>query len=139
MTAPAKAAVAVSLAAAAGAVALAVATAPAWAPDGPSPLVLVFLAGSLAFLALLAWRRRDHPARSRLLLGAALVVAAGGLGVLAFDYASFRAEPPGEHAPHMHPPIVGLAQWLAVLAVWIVLAIREGRERRAAEAAEKKA
>jgi hypothetical protein len=126
----AKFAVAIALLAAGGEVALAWATAEAWAPEG-TPLLLAFLAGPLAFLALVAWRRRDHPARSKLLFRLTTVLAALGLGVLTFDFVRFRNEPPGRHVPHAHPLILPLVQWLAVLAVWITLVIKEGREKRA--------
>jgi hypothetical protein len=133
MTGHAKWAIFISLLAAAAAVALAVAIAPAWSPTGIEPLFLLFLAGPLAFLALMTWRRREHPTRSKLLFGLAAVLAAGGLGVLAYDYVRFRSEQPGQHATHLHPLIIPLVQWLAVVAVWIVLVVKEGREKRAAQ------
>ena len=133
MSGYAKFAVAVALLAAGAEVALGWATAEAWAPQG-SPLLLAFLAGPLVFLSLLAWRRRDHPARSWLLFRLAAVLATLGLAILAFDFVRFRKEPPGQHAPHTHPLIVPLVQWLAVLAVWITLVVKEGREKRAKEA-----
>ena len=130
MSGYAKFAVALALLAAGAEVALGWATAEAWAPDG-SPLLLAFLAGPLVFLALLAWRRRDHPARSLRLFRLTAVLAALGLAVLTFDFVRFRKEPPGQHAPHAHPLVVPLVQWVAVLAVWITLVVKEGREKRA--------
>ena len=62
-------------------VTLAARMAPAWAADGPLPILLGFLAGPMAFLALLAWRRRTHPARSRLLFWLTVILAAAGVGV----------------------------------------------------------
>jgi hypothetical protein len=49
----------------------------------------------------------------------------------------FRSEQPGEHAPHAHPLIVALVQWVVLLVVWALLVIREGRAKRAQESAER--
>ncbi|HEV3437765.1 MAG TPA: hypothetical protein VG122_10425 [Gemmata sp.] len=117
--------------AATSSVALATATAAAWSAAGPLVTQLAFVAGPLFFLALLAWRRRDHPARSRFLLWLALVVAVGGLGILGSDYVRFCNEPPNSHASHAHPLIVPIVQWVVVMAAWIFLVIQEGREERA--------
>ncbi len=136
MTGYAKATVAISLIAVVAEVALAVAVVPTWSPGGVNPVFLVFLAGPLAFLALLAWRRREHPIPSRFLFRMALLLAVPGLGVLLYDYMQFQSEQPGEHA---HPLIVALVQWVVLLVVWALLVIREGRAKRAREAAEKKA
>jgi uncharacterized membrane protein YhaH (DUF805 family) len=137
MTGYAKWAIVVSLAAAAGAVALSVAIAEAWASGGLQPMFLAFLAGPLVFLALLAWRRREHAARSKMLFHLAVILAIAGLGVLLYDFIRFRNEPNGKHVPHMHPLIVPLVQWFAVLIVWVVLVVKEGREKRAKQAVAK--
>ena len=91
------------------------------------------------FLRCIAWRRCTHADRSRLLFGLALLVELPALAILLYDYLQFRSEPAGEHATHSHPLIIPLVQWIVVLAVWIVLAIREGREKRAKQATEKTA
>ena len=139
MTGYAKSAIAVSLIAAAAEVALAMAVVPAWSPGGVNPIFLVFLAGPLVFLALVAWRRRERPSTSKLLFRLALLLAVPAVLLLLNDYLRFRIEPPGEHAPHARPLVVPLVQWIVLLVVWAVLVIREGRAKRAQEAAEKKA
>lgn len=139
MTGHAKWTIFLSLLAAAAAVALAVAIAPAWSPTGIEPLFLVFLAGPMVFLALMAWRRREHATRAKLLLRLAVLLVAGGVGVLVYDYVRFRSEQPGHHATHMHPLIIPLVQWLAVLVIWIVLVVKEGQEKRAAQMVNKTA
>ena len=118
---------------------LAVAIGRAWSPGGVQEIFLVFLAGPPVFLALIAWRRCTHADRSRLLFGVALFVELPALAILLYDYLQFRSEPAGEHATHSHPLIIPLVQWIVVLVVWIVLAIREGREKRAKLATEKTA
>jgi hypothetical protein len=116
--------------AAAGSVGLASATSAAWSPNGPRVLQLVFVAGPYFFLALLAWRRRAIAARSRLLLVLAVLTASGGLGVFGFDYIRFLNEAANNRTSHSHPFFAPLIQWGAVLAVWIVLAIQEGRKKQ---------
>jgi hypothetical protein len=113
-------------------VALAAATTAAWSPTGPLVPQLTFVAGPLLFPAVLALRRRNHPARSRFLFWVGLVTAVGGLGVLGFDYVYFRNGPPNQHALPVHPLIVPIVQWVVVMATWIVLVVQEGRERQAA-------
>lgn len=131
--------VAVTLLSAGVEVVLAVAVAPAWSPDGVSPFHLAFLAGPLVFAALLITRRRHHPARTRFLCRVALVAAVPGILVLALDYARLLQEAPGQHASHHHPLIIPLAQWVLILAVWVVLAVQEAQEKRARRAAAKNA
>jgi hypothetical protein len=121
----------ISIVAATSGVALAMATAAAWSPAGPLVPQLVFVAGPLLFLALLAWRRRNHLTRPRFLFGLTLVAAVGGLGVLGADYVRFCNEQPNSHASHAHPLIVPIVQWVVVMAAWIFLVIQEGREKRA--------
>lgn len=130
MTGTARVTVLVAALAGAAEVAFAAATAPAWAGAGPLPVLLGFLAGPMAFLALLAWRRRSHPDRSRLLLALVLVGAAAGLAVLGLDFVRFGREEPARHAPHAHPILVPLAQWAVVMVVWLGLVYRERREKK---------
>ena len=54
---------------------------------------------------------------------------AGTLGLQIFDV-QFRREEPGHHARHAHPILVPLVQWAVVMAVWLGLVYREGREKR---------
>lgn len=139
MTRSAQAAIAVSLIALVVELALALALVPVWSPDGVNPLYLVFLAGPPAFLALLAWRRRDNPTPSRFLFRIALLLAGPGIGVLLYDYLRFRSEQAGEHIAHMNPLIVALGQWIILLIVWALLVIREGRAKRLRESLPKNA
>jgi hypothetical protein len=118
---------------------LALAIGRAWSPGGVQEIFLVFLAGPPIFLALIAWRRCTHADRSRFLFVLALIVELPALAILLYDYIQFRSEPAGEHATHSHPLIIPLVQWIVILVIWIVLAVREGREKRAKQAAEKTA
>jgi len=120
----------ISIVAAISGVALAMATAAAWSPAGPFVPQLAFVAGPLLFVALLAWRRRNHLTRSRFLFWLALVIAVGGLGILGSDYLRFCNEPPNNRASRAHPLIVPIVQWVVVMAAWIILVIQEGREKR---------
>lgn len=94
-------------------------------------LPLVFLVGPPAFLALLAWRRRAHPDRERLLAGLALGIASFGVAALGVAAFRFHGAPPDGRHPGVAPLAVPLVQWVAVLAVWVVLIRRESREIRA--------
>ena len=104
-----------------------------WSQVGSVAFVLAFLVGPPLFLALLAWRRRDHAARSRVLSGVAGVVAVGGLGVLGLDLYRFSTDAQFRRTPNMHGLIVPLVQWGVIVAVWLWLVIQEGREKRAAK------
>jgi hypothetical protein len=125
-------AIALSAIAATSEVALAKATAAAWSPGGPHIPQLFFLVGPFFLLVILAWRRRHHATRLRLLFFVTSFASLGGLVVLGEDYIRFLDEEPNHHASHSHPLIVPLIQWIVVLAAWIVLAIQEGREKQAA-------
>lgn len=114
-------------------VALAAAAMAALSPNGPGLPQLAFVAGPLLFLALLAWRRRNHLARSRLIFWLDLVIAVGGLGILTFDYFHIRNEQPNLQTLRTHPLVVPLIQWAVVGGVWLILVIQEGREKRAAK------
>jgi drug/metabolite transporter (DMT)-like permease len=100
-----------------------------WANPGSHALLFAFLIGPPLFLALLAWRRRKHPARSRLLFGVAALIAVGGLGVLGYNLYQFHTDPRFATTENMSGLIVPLAQWGLVMAVWLGLVIVEGREK----------
>ena len=106
---------------------------------GSVALLFAFLVGPPLFLALLAWRRRAHRDRSRLLFGVAVAVAVGGLGVLGLDLYRFSTDPQFRQTPNMHGLIVPLVQWGAIVAVWLWLVVQEGRETRAARKAARPA
>ena len=106
-----------------------------WDDVGSLALVFAFLVGPALFLALLAWRRRAHRDRSRVLFGVAVALAVGGLGVLGFDLYRFGTDPQFRRTPNMNGQLVPLVQWVAVAAVWLWLVVQEGREKRAARQA----
>lgn len=93
------------------------------------PMMAAFTAGPMAFLAVLAWRRRTHPGRTAFLLTVSILTATTGLG--GFVYVCFGPRPNLQN-PGMNPLFVPLAQWLLVLAVWLRLEMAERREKRAA-------
>ncbi len=93
-------------------------------------LVLAFLAGPLAFLAMLAWRRRAHASRSRVLFFVALAVAIGGLVVFGFDCYRYRTDAAVRLKPNMNGLIVPIVQWVAILAVWLWFVRQESRDKR---------
>jgi hypothetical protein len=132
MTKFARGSIIVSIAAAACEVALAWSILPAWSPSGPQFPQLAFLAGPLLFLAILAWRRRQHVSRSRFLFLLALFASTGGLAVLGIDVLRFHIEPVNQRSTHSHPLIVPLFQWVSVVATWLILVFQEGREKQAA-------
>jgi hypothetical protein len=103
-----------------------------WTQIGALVILFAFLIGPPLFLALLAWRRRTHPARTRLLFGVAAVVAVGGLGVLGFDFYRFSTDPQFRKTPHMNGLLVPMGQWILVAAIWMWLVIQDARENRAA-------
>lgn len=125
------AAVAVPLAAAIVQVLLARAAVESQLPVGVWMFLLAFLAGPLLFLALLAWRRRDHSARCGLLLGISLLVAVCGIAIHGYDY--FFSGPSDQRRRSANPVMLPAMQWAAVLAVWVGLVIRESRDKRAYE------
>ena len=126
MTRYAREAIALAGAAAAGEVALAALMISDWSAVAANALLLAFLAGPLLFLALSAWRRRAHPAWSRVLFGAAVAVAAGGLLVLGIDFYRYSTDAQFRATPNMHGVLVPIVQWAAVLAVWLWLVVQEG-------------
>ena len=135
MTRHAREAVSLSVATAIGEVALQALVTTDWRNVGAHALLFAFLVGPPLFLALITWRRREHPARSRLLFGVAAVVAVGGLGALGYNLYRFNTEPLFRLKPNMCGMYVPLVQWAAVAAVWLWLVVQEGREKRTARQA----
>ena len=95
-------------------------------------LLFAFLMGPPLFLAMLAWRRRTHPERSRVLFIVAAVIAVGGFAVLGYDLYRFNTDRQFRLKPNMNNVIVPLVQWGIVGAVWLWLVIAEAREKRRA-------
>jgi hypothetical protein len=137
MSRAAVAAVIVSVAGAAAEVMLTWAISAAWFPAGMLAFMLAFLAGSLLFLALLAWRRRNRPALSRLLLWVAVIVAGGGVALLGRDYYLFSTAPPDQRPRTVNPVVLPAVQWAVVFVVWVGLVIQEAWEKRAKGAGTK--
>jgi hypothetical protein len=113
------------------------ATSAAPPPAAWQAMLLAFLAGPLAFLGLLAWRRRAHPGRSRWLFAATVLVAAAGVGVLGTDYFRSRTDPTRRLLGD-NPVALPVLQWVAALAVWGFLVVAERREKRAASPVQEK-
>lgn len=88
---------------------------------------LTFLVGPLVFLAVVAWRRRTHPGRSRWLFTLANVVASLGLIALAIH---FRTDAETRKHPLLNPAFVPLVQWVIVLFAWLRLSAFERIEQR---------
>lgn len=101
-----------------------------WSLVVPLVLLFAFLVGPPLFLALLAWRRRTHPGRSRLLFAITILIAIGGLGALGINLYRFNTDPQFRKTPNMIGLIVPLVQWGVILAIWVFLAVAEGREKR---------
>jgi hypothetical protein len=108
-----------------------------WFPPAVLAQWFAFLAGSLVFLALMAWRRRTHRTRSRLLLCVAAAVGVAGVAVLGRDYYLLVVRPTEDATRHPNPALLPLVQWVVVLVVWVGLVIQEAREKRATPAAKK--
>ncbi|QJW96416.1 hypothetical protein [Frigoriglobus tundricola] len=132
MTRHAREAVSLAVATALGEAALYALVITDWSQVGGMVLVFAFLIGPPLFVALLAWRRRTHPVRSRVLFGLAVVIAVGGLSVLGFDLYRFGTDPQFRQTPNMHGLIVPMVQWGAIGVVWFWLVVQEAREKRAA-------
>jgi hypothetical protein len=135
MTRHAREAISLAVATAIGEVALQALVTTDWSSVGAQALLFAFLVGPPLFLALITWRRREHPARSRLLFVVAAAVAVGGLGALGFNLYRFNTDPQFRLKPNMYGLVVPLVQWAAVAAVWLWLVVQEGREKRTARQA----
>ena len=94
------------------------------------PVLLLFALGPILFLAVIVWRRRTHPTRSRRLAGVALGAGAFGIGAFVVAFLRFHNNPQADQAS-IAPLAVPLVQWIAVLFVWIAIARDESREQRA--------
>jgi hypothetical protein len=133
MTRHARGTIALALATATGEAVMQALVTSDWSARNAQVMLYAFLVGPLLFLALLAWRRRTHPGRSRLLFGVAVVCAIGGLGVLGFNLYRFHTDPGFRRKPNMYGLIVPLVQWCVIVVVWLGLVIQEAREKRAAQ------
>lgn len=129
MTRLAQATIVVAVLAAAGEVWMALTLTDA-APTLASLLLVAFLAGPLLFLALLAWRRRTHVARSRFFFWLAVVLAVAGLAFLGNDLYRHHTNPPETRSIQYNPVLLPLVEWFAVVAVWGYLVVIEAREKR---------
>lgn len=132
MTRHAREAVSLSVAAAIGEVALLALMTTDWVNVGGQILLFAFLVGPPIFLAMLAWRRRTHEQRTRVLFYVAVAIAVGGLAVLGYDYYRFHNDRQFRMTPNMNHVLVPIIQWVVVGAVWVWLVVAEGREKRAA-------
>jgi len=92
------------------------------------PPILLFVLGPLAFLALIATRRKTHLVRIRRLHGAAVGIGMFGIASLGAAFLFRRNDPQGEALP-LAPAIVPLVQWFVVLFVWVSIARAEAREK----------
>jgi hypothetical protein len=106
-----------------------------WSAVGGHILLLAFLIGPQLFLGVLAWRRRTHEARSRILFAVAVLGSVVGLGVLGLNLYLFSTDPEFRRGRNMSGLIVPLVQWGLSGAVWLLLAIQEMREKRASRLA----
>jgi glucan phosphoethanolaminetransferase (alkaline phosphatase superfamily) len=132
MTRQAREAISLAVATALGEATLQALVTTEWSQSiGPHVLLFAFLVGPPLFLALLAWRRREHAARSRLLFFVAVLIAVGGLSVLGYNLYRFNTDAEFRKTPNMSGLIVPLVQWGVIMAVWLALVIQEGREKRA--------
>ena len=132
MTRHAREAISLGIATAIGETALRALVTTEWSNVGAQVLLFAFLVGPPLFLAMLAWRRRTHRDRSRVLFIVAAVVAVGGFAVLGYDCYRFQTDRQFRQTPNMNGVTVPLVQWGAIGAVWVWLVIAEAREKRAA-------
>ncbi len=133
MTRHAREAISLAVAAALGEVVLVAFMTTDWSAVGANVLLFAFLVGPPLFLAVTTWRRRTHPARTRLLFVVAVVIAVGGLGLLGWDLYRYSTDAQFRRTPNMHGLIVPIVQWIVILAVWLVLVVQEGRDKHAAK------
>ena len=111
-------------------------------PDGNAGVatdlpLLLFLAGPLLFLGLLAWRRRDHPGRSRTILWSTVGVSVCGLLALGVHCYRFHTDPAVRGGLGLVPRLVPLAQWVVVVAVWLGIVRAEAAEKAAGRSVSK--
>lgn len=104
-----------------------------WSQTGANLFVFGFLVGPPLFLALSAWRRRLHPARSKLLFWVAVGVAVGGLGALGVEAYRYSTDAEFRKTPSATRMLVPVVQWAVILVVWVYLVLQEARDRRAAK------
>src|SRR5258708_6944398 len=118
MTRHAREAVSLGIATAIGEAALLALLTTDWSSGGAQALVFAFLVGPALFVALLAWRRRTHAARSRVLFATTAIVALSGLTILGADLYRFSTDPEFRRQPNSHGLAVPLGQWVVVGVVW---------------------
>jgi hypothetical protein len=135
MTRHAREAISLAVATALGEAALQALVISDWSSPGAHALLFAFLVGPPLFLALLAWRRREHAGRARALFVVAVLIAVGGLGVLGFNLYRFNTDPQFRRERNTSGLVVPLAQWAAVVGVWLWLVAAEAREKLAARQA----
>ena len=133
MTRHACAAIALACAASVGEGVLTALTITDWSAVGANALLFAFLVGPLLFLALTAWRRRAHPARSRVLFWVAVAVPVGVMTVFGIDFYRHSTDAKFRQTPNMHGVLVPIVQWVVILVVWLWLVVQESHEKRAAK------
>ena len=89
--------------------------------------LLTLTVGAPAFLAVLAWRRRTHAARSQRLFRAAAIVAAFGVTLLSVNAYRYHTQPDYRADPGHTTLVLPVVQWLFVLAVWLRIVVEEKR------------
>lgn len=107
------------------------------APEGRrfsvlDPAIYLFVTGPMLFFALLLWRRRKAIPRPRLMLVFALGLAAVAIVPMVNEIVlrARSADPHIHKTPSSVPLLVPFAQWVPLLAGWLVLVIQERRARR---------
>lgn len=93
------------------------------------PAILLFVLGPIAFLTLIAARRKANAARARRLHGVAVGIGMFGIASFGVAFLTHRRDAAPDAVP-IAPLVVPVVQWLVVLWVWIGIARQESREKR---------